>query len=61
MFSKIAMHKAEQVVGGNPYIYKCYTAQGTEYWDTKPNSAGCTNSRTGAWEVGRGKGSGQRK
>jgi len=61
MFKKIAMQNAQEVVGGNPYIYQCYNTKGEVYWDTKPNSAGCTNSQTGAWEKGRGKGSAQRK
>ncbi len=61
MFQKISMQDAQKVVGGNPYIYKCYDTRGNEYWDTKPNSAGCLNTLTGQWEKGSGKGSAQRK
>lgn len=61
MFKQINIQEAKQVVGGNPYIYKCYSSKGEVYWDYKPNSAGCTNTTTGAWEKGSGKGSNQRK
>jgi hypothetical protein len=60
MFKQIVMQEAQLVVGGNGYIYKCWDKQGKEYWDNKPNSAGCTNTQTGRTEKGSGKGSSQR-
>lgn len=61
MFKQIEMHEAKAIVGGNPYIYKCWTGEGKEYWAEKPNSEGCLNTQTGAWEKGSGKGSAQRR
>jgi hypothetical protein len=42
MFKKIALHKAEQIVGGNPYISP-YVAK----CSVQPNSTGCAGFRSG--------------
>lgn len=51
----LTQQESQKVIGGNNYIYKCWTSKGQEYWDTEPNTAGCTNTKTGAWETGKKK------
>lgn len=53
MYTVISTQEAKKVIGGNPYIWKCWDKKGNEYWDTQPNTAGCQNSSTGEWKTGR--------
>lgn len=47
MITKLNEQQSKSVIGGNNYYFKCWTSKGKEYWDTQPNNAGCTDSRTG--------------
>lgn len=55
MYNVLSNDESSKIIGGNPYIYKCWDTKGKEYWDTQPSRAGCENTKTGAWETGKKK------
>lgn len=50
MYKLVDSNESRSVVGGNGYIYRCWDRKGKEYWDRRPNSAGCINTVTGKME-----------